>query len=94
MRRPQVGDAVRLMHGVPHLRVPAGSLGVVQSIWFAPVATYEVECQTPGEVTNTRVLVSIEQLAPEENLLFQTDRTTPTATVDGLGPWRPPIPHG
>ena len=81
MRTLQVGDTVRLVHGVPHLLVPAGSLGIVQSIWFAPAATYEVECQIPDEPAGVRVLVSIEQIRADHGSVIQMDEAATAAVT-------------
>jgi hypothetical protein len=60
-----VDQVVRLMKDIPELALHAGDLGVVMSIWCAPIVAYEVEFDQPDEYYRTRVLLSPEHVHAE-----------------------------
>ncbi len=43
MQIHEPNEKVRLVRSVPELFLESGSVGVVQSVWFAPTPAYEVE---------------------------------------------------
>ena len=69
MREPQVDDRVRLIHAIPELQLPRGTVGVVRSTWCAPHTAYEVEFDAVGLDYQTRALLLSNQV--ELNPLYQ-----------------------
>ena len=65
MREPHVDDTVRLICDLPDLSLQRGQVGVVRSMWCAPLVAYEVEFHV-GLDHDTRALVMAEQLQVEE----------------------------
>jgi hypothetical protein len=72
MRQPHVDDHVRLTADVPELSLRRGEVGVVRSMWFAPLSAFEVEFWPMGGVDSERVLLMPEQVELAEALLDQT----------------------
>ena len=68
MRQPHVNDLVRLLKDIPEKSLQRGEVGVVRSTWFAPTEAYEVEFESTGVDTQTRALLTAEQLQVEEVL--------------------------
>jgi hypothetical protein len=62
MPSPQLNEKVRLLRGVPELSLESGSVGVVQSVWFAPTPAYEVEFRPHGAAFPVRALVLAEHV--------------------------------
>ena len=60
-----VDQIVRLTKDIPELSLRRGELGVVISIWCAPIVAYEVEFYQPDENCRTRVLVFSRHLQAE-----------------------------
>ena len=56
---------VRLKHSIGWADLPANSVGVVQSVWFAPTAAYEVEFQRTEAEGPVRVLVRSDEIELE-----------------------------
>lgn len=65
MKVPSVNDQVRLAHDLPEQWLHRGERGTVESMWFLPAVTLEVEFRKPGEMHGTRVVLSLEQIEPE-----------------------------
>ena len=63
--RLPVDQVVRLMKDIPELSPRCGELGVVISVWCAPIVAYEVEFYQPDEECGTRVLVFGKHLQAE-----------------------------
>lgn len=61
-----VDDVVRLIHGVPHVGLRGGELGVVQSLWFEPQCAYEVEFHRGGIGLPLRVILLGSELMLQE----------------------------
>jgi len=61
-----VDDVVRLVHGVPHVGLRSGEIGVVQSLWFEPQRAYEVEFRRGGIGVPLRVILLRNELTLEE----------------------------
>jgi hypothetical protein len=55
-------DMVRLLTDVPTLWLRRGEVGVVRSLWFSPIAAYEVEFHPDGQPGEIRALLFPEQL--------------------------------
>jgi len=66
MREPHIDDLVRLTHDLPELSLYRGQVGVVRSMWCAPLTCYEVEFHEVGLDHETRALVMAEQLQVAE----------------------------
>lgn len=62
MQECNVEDVVELARDIPELAIYRGTKGIIQSIWFLPMAAYEVEFDTAG--TAVRALVMAENLIP------------------------------
>ena len=62
MQSPQLNEKVRLLRGVPELSLESGSVGVVQSVWFAPTPAYEVEFRPRGAAFPVRALILAEHI--------------------------------
>lgn len=65
MRQPGINDTVRLMQDVPNLMLRRGDVGVVCSIWFAPMIAFEVEFRTCDD-QQTRALLFGQQIRTNE----------------------------
>jgi len=63
--RLPVNQIVRLMKDIPELSLRCGELGVVISVWCAPIVAYEVEFYQPDGDCGTRVLVFGKHLQAE-----------------------------
>ena len=57
MIEPQIDDVVRLTEDFPELFLPRGAIGVVRSVWFAPMLAYEVEFRLSPHDCHTRALL-------------------------------------
>ena len=73
MATASVNAVVRLTHDVPELWLSCGDVGVVQSIWLAPMSCYEVEFRKPAQCA-LRVLLNAEVLEVVEPALVRADR--------------------
>ena len=63
--RLPLDQIVRLMKDIPELSLRCGELGVVISMWCAPIVAYEVEFYQLDENYRTRVLVFGKHLQAE-----------------------------
>lgn len=66
MRSLCVNDTVRLIHGVPNDFLPAGTVGVIQSIWGGIEQEYEVEFRIPGTEEVVREVLKAGDIKLEE----------------------------
>lgn len=55
-------NMVRLLTDVPTLWLRRGEVGVVRSLWFSPIAAYEVEFHPNDQSSGIRALLFPEQL--------------------------------
>ncbi|MGA2500030.1 MAG: hypothetical protein ABSH20_20015 [Tepidisphaeraceae bacterium] len=55
-------NMVRLLTDMPALWLCRGEVGVVRSLWFSPIAAYEVEFHLHGQPSAIRALLFPEQL--------------------------------
>ena len=62
MRKLQVNDSVRVIHGVPNDFLPAGTVGVIQSIWGHHILEYEAEFRLPGTNEMIREVLEADQI--------------------------------
>ncbi len=65
MNQLRVNDRVRLSEGIPEVQVSRDMIGVVRSVWFAPVYAYEVEFHLQDQQQIVRVLVLGDQVQAE-----------------------------
>jgi len=62
---PQIDDIVRLTQDFPDLFLTRGAIGIVRSVWFAPMLTYEVEFQLSPYGCNARALLFKQHITLE-----------------------------
>jgi hypothetical protein len=62
MQTHELNEKVRLIRGVPELSLESGSVGIVQSVWFAPTPAYEVEFRPVDGDYPIRALIQAECL--------------------------------
>jgi hypothetical protein len=62
MQKPQINERVRLLRSLPELSLESGSVGIVQSVWFAPTPAYEVEFPTQSGRFPVRALLLAESI--------------------------------
>ncbi len=82
MLQPKINDSVRLLQDIPELALGKGEIGVVRSLWFAPLVSYEVEFHQVGLAYEVRCLLTAEQLAVNEDL----ERVAETPLTLALSP--------
>lgn len=82
MQTPLVDEVVRLGRDIPELMLYRGAIGTVCSIWFAPLAAFEVEFDVHGQPTRVLLLSQEVQLVHERAMPQRHDtlhESTPDA---------------